>query len=917
MIRYVCCIVAWIGCSACARGDVDYETQIKPLLAEKCIACHGPVRQESGLRLDAAVLVQRGSDGGAVAVAGQPDESLLIERTAADAGAEQMPPAGEGEPLTAEQSELLRQWIAAGMPAPEDESFLESPQDHWAYQPVQRPEIPGGATAGSAISSGAHPVDAFIAAGHQRQSLQPLPPADRATWLRRVYLDLIGLPPTPEQLDRFQSDRSPDAYDRVVDTLLASPQYGERWGRHWMDVWRYSDWDGYKQELRGSQRHIWRWRDWIIRSLCDDKGYDQMVLEMIAADEIAPEDPQVLAATGYLARNYHKSNRNIWLDATVEHTAKAFLGMTLDCARCHDHKFDPLSQAEYYQFRAVFEPHQVRTDRVPGQLDVRRDGLPRAYDADLDAATYLFVRGDEKQPDKENPVAPGVPAVIDLPMEIQPVQLSPLAATPGLREFVQNELVAAAQRRHQQQQTKLRALLADQPTDAQQNVAQQKDEPSDGATLADDPALPAARLDAEIAEAELTALTARIAADEAKYLEAADGQDGDADAEALAREAAAAERQHAWLLARRDVEQKQAAVEKAESASAAKGKEKDTKAAVTAARKALQTAEQALAKAAEARDNNDGKYTAVCQSYPRTSTGRRTALARWIIDPRNPLTARVAVNHIWLRHFGMPLVENVFDFGLRSPRPPHAELLDWLAAELMDNGWSMKHVHRLITTSQAYQRASSGDAQQVAANAKADPDNQFYWRFTPYRLDAEVIRDSLLQVAGRLDPQTGGPDVSFEKGESVYRRSVYFQHAYEKQMQMLTLFDAASPNECYRRSPSVIPQQALVMANSDLSWSLARQLARDVDGELESDGDDRFIEAVFRRILGRSAAAQEQAMCREFLVEQRRMLANPEQLTRFESGGKPQVAASDDPALRSRENLVHVLLNHNDFVMVR
>ena len=219
-----------------------------------------------------------------------------------------------------------------------------------------------------------------------------------------MYVDLVGLPPTPAEMAEFLADNSPGAYERVVDRLLASPQYGERWGRHWMDVWRYSDWDGYAAEVRESKPHIWRWRDWIIESLNADKPYDRMIVEMLAADELSPLDPDALRATGFLVRNWYRFNRNVWLEATVEHTSKAFLGVTLNCARCHDHMYDPILQSEYYQFRAVFEPHDVRDDRVPGQRDTKRDALVRVFDADAARPTFLFARGNEAKPDKEHPL---------------------------------------------------------------------------------------------------------------------------------------------------------------------------------------------------------------------------------------------------------------------------------------------------------------------------------------------------------------------------------------------------------------------------------------------------------------------------------------------------------------------------------
>ena len=254
--------------------------------------------------------------------------------------------------------------------------------------------------------------------------------------LRRLYFDLLGLPPSREELKAFEADESPDSWERTIDTLLASPHYGERWARHWMDVWRYSDWDGYKLEIRGSQRHIWRWRDWIVDSINADKGYDRMVLEMLAGDEIAPDDEKVLPATGFLARNFHPSNRNMWLDATVEHTAKAFLGMTINCARCHEHKYDPIAQPTYYQMRAIFEPHKIRIDHVSGQLNLKKDGIPRVYDADLEVKTYRYEAGNEKNPDKENPMSPAMPDIVGGEFSVEPIELPVSSFYPVLQPHV-------------------------------------------------------------------------------------------------------------------------------------------------------------------------------------------------------------------------------------------------------------------------------------------------------------------------------------------------------------------------------------------------------------------------------------------------------------------------------------------------
>ena len=302
-------------------------------------------------------------------------------------------------------------------------------------------------------------MDMFLAAKWQEKGLQPSPEADRRTLIRRVYFDLIGLPPTPAQVDAFLSDRDPKAYEKVVDGLLNSPQYGERWGRHWMDIWRYSDWYGNRlsDEVENSVRHIWRWRDWIIDSLNSDKGYDQMIREMIAGDEIAPNNPKVLAATGLLARDQYAANRNTWLQDTVDQIGSSFLGVTLKCARCHDHKYDPISQEEYYRFRAFFEPYDVRIDPMPGQADPHEGGMARIFDSaardgqrqPIDIApiykdTFLFIRGDESSPAK-TPLTPGIPRVLGkFDTEIAPVKLNLEDHIPGLRAFVAGDLAAKA-----------------------------------------------------------------------------------------------------------------------------------------------------------------------------------------------------------------------------------------------------------------------------------------------------------------------------------------------------------------------------------------------------------------------------------------------------------------------------------------
>jgi hypothetical protein len=601
---------------------------------------------------------------------------------------------------------------------------------HWAF--ISPKKAPG------AVS-----IDQLLSKAHREHGLVPQAPIEPTLWLRRVHLDLTGLPPTLEEQSAFAAQDSPAMRQRIVDQLLASPHHGERWGRHFMDIWRYSDWYGLGSQLRYSQKHIWHWRDWIIESLNTDKGYDLMVQQMLAGDELAPEDPEVLRATGFLARNYYLFNRTTWLDDVIEHTSKSFLGLTMNCVKCHAHKYDPITHDEYYAMRAIFEPYHVRLDAQPGQPDLEKDGLPRAYDLHLAKPTHLHIKGEEKTPDTSRVIAPGIPAVLAFkPLAIVPVKLSPSAAQ-------------------------------------------------------------SARAKAKVPV-------------------------GDA-------------------------------------------KKKETR-------------EVTSLKALEGPDEKDKTRFL---PFPETSTGRRTGLARWITDKQNPLTARVIVNHLWLRHFGQPLVANVFDFGKQAKRPPLQDVLDFLAVELMENGWSLKHIHRLITLSDAYAMTSS-NANAASVNRERDPENHYLWRMNPVRLDAQILRDSLLHLSARLDPRLGGPTLDAKSGDKLLRRSLYFNQTRDESNLFLEMFDNANVLDCYRRAESIVPQQALALMNAQTSLTSADAIAR----RLNQPTDEAFVRTAFQSLLCTSPGPEELQTCLEALKE----LGPPE---------------------KARPAFIHTLLNHHDFITVR
>lgn len=869
---------------------VDYATQIKPLLAKHCYACHSALKQEGDLRLDTAQLAIRGGSSGPAIVPGESHNSLLVARLAAADAAERMPQ--EGEPLAPDQIDLFKRWIDAQAPAPADEQPEADPRQHWAFQPVQRPAVP-------ATSWGRNPIDAFIAAALAEQGLAPQREADRAVLIRRTYLDLIGIPPTVEEWRTWLAADAADWHQQLVEQLLADPRYGERWGRHWLDIWRYSDWWGLGDQHRNSQPHIWHWRDWVIESINADLPYDEMLRLMLAADESHPNDLGRLRATGFLARNYFLFNRHQWLDEAVEHVGKGLLGLTFNCAKCHDHKYDPIDQVDYYRMRAFFEPYHARVDMLPGEVDLARDGIPRVFDGAPVAPTYVFVRGQETQPDTSREVAPGVPAILDLgELLIEPISLPRDAVEPARRAWVSENYLAAAARG-------VEAATRTHAGACERCTAEPSSETEAARRIAE--------LELAVANAELGGVRARMSASQARWAHS----DGSPDApELAARESAArleailAERKVAVAKAELAVEQ---AVRRLAEAPADKKEAPDKE--LVKAREALDAARQAAAAEVPA----DANFTPLVGAkwtptrflsslkddpeiaFPASSTGRRTALAQWITNPRHPLTARVAVNHIWNRHFGTPLVATVFDFGRNGSGTPHTHLLDWLAAEFVEQGWSMKHIHRLLTTSAVY-RLSSSNAGAADSFAR-DPDNRWLWRRSPIRLEAEVVRDSLVALAGRLEDRVGGPPVPAAEQASSPRRSLYFFHSNNDRNPFLTTFDVALVKECYRRDQSIVPQQALALANSQLVHeSLAEVTARLEAACPGEASDDTFVRWAMLALLGIEATQRELAACRAALDHWSQLPAD--------DGAAPASAAP-------RARLVWALINHNDFVTLR
>lgn len=924
-------------------GDesIDFEKHVRPILEQRCFACHGVLAQKGNLRLDAASFVRQGGESGSAVIENKPMESLLVDRITSSDPSSKMPP--EGHPLTADQVQLIVKWIEQGARVPDRDDPQRDPRMHWSFQPIAAVNVPLPVDTPSR-----NPIDAFIEQEMKPRALMPLDEADKPTLLRRVTLDLLGVPPTAEELHEYESDDAPDAYDRLVDRLLARPEFGERWGRHWMDVWRYSDWYGRRSvpDVMNSYPHIWRWRDWIVRSLNQDLGYDEMVRQMLAADELYPGDDEKVVATGFLVRNWFKWNYESWMKDNVEHTAKAFLGLTMNCAHCHDHKYDPISQEDYFRFRAFFEPLELRQDRVAGLPDpgpFRKyvytesygpitAGLIRVFDEKLDAKTFFYTGGDARnRVEGRPPIEPNVPSFFQHTGQASMKSLPPEAFYPGLREFIRREEIAKVKKEiaiaTQTWQQAKSALDQAQKEYVDQSILSEntsKESPSSlqSAQRNWDAAIDEERIqrqNLEVFEARHRSLLARIAADDAKYF-------AKGDPVHLAKVAARWERRAAYemaslqgLLAERERTQAETQVATLPSNADAKQTEQ-AKAALEKATKKLAEVRKSIDDARTKWNSEDTAYSPLSPIYPNQTTGRRAMLANWITSDANPLAARVAANHLWARHFGRPLVDSVQDLGRNGKTPSHPALLDWLATELHRTQWSMKELHRKIVTSHVYRRDSRADSRS-AHNERIDPDNRLYWKFSPRRIESEAVRDSLLACSGELDHAIGGQEIEIGQWLGSRRRSLYFSIHGESQVEFIDLFDGPNVCDCYLRTNSVRPQQALALSNSDLSWHQARVLAQSLWPSEGPSDDERtknikFIGRAFESILIRSPRDREVELALAFLEAAMRSDVDESPV----EGSNPTpgiMEPSSDLAQRGRESLVHALFNHHDFIMLR
>jgi hypothetical protein len=831
---------------AAAQPAVDFVADIHPILQAKCLACHGERLKLSQLDLRTRESAIQGGAHGPSLVPGNAEQSQIYRHVA---GLETPAMPMRGEPLTGIEVAAIKRWIeegatwpvsaatmaAAGAPAItafEDRPITEQERSYWAFRlPVQAP-LPD--VSGKDLTN---PVDRFLQAARASRGLRAAPRADRQTLVRRAYLDLLGLPPSPDETARFVADLRPDAWEGLIDTLLASPHYGERYGRHWLDVARYADSAGFEYDVH--RPNAWRYRDYVIRAFNDDKPYDVFLAEQIAGDEIDGRTLDSLIATGFLRAGprvlfREKDNperRFDYLDDVLATIGKGTLGLTVNCARCHDHKFDPIRQKDYYAMQAsIFGYVETSVPLAPPAEAEAYLAKNEALDARRDALRQQVAAIEKPHRDR-----------IELAM---------------IKGRFSDEIYRAAAK-PEAERTPGERLLAIQVFEAVNAPAAEIDKalsPDDLATKRD--------LQAQIAalakERPAPMPMAEIVTDgDYRFSPLGEGDEVVSCPKCripppfpgsyLHKGSGAYQVPPSYFLVRGDPE--------------SRGPEM--------APGFVQVATYGT------------PPTVIPRPDGRTS-GRRLALARWIGSRGNPLTARVIVNRLWQKHFGRGIVSTLENFGKMGEPPTHPELLDWLAVEFMNRGWRIKAINKLMMMSEAYQMASSVDDR---ASAASDPENRYLWRFRPQRLEAEIVRDSMLAVGGNINLDVGGEPIfpfipkdvltgqfrgkweNTPEGPAAWRRGVYVYRRRSLPYPMFDTFDHPDMNVVAgARNVSTVPTQALTLLNNPFVLAQAERFAARVAGQARSP--EAQVDLAYRIALGRAPTRQELAIALELVAKQ-------------------------------------------------
>lgn len=854
-----------LGVFADDKAELTFEKDILPIIRAKCIRCHAGVEPKAGLNLTSASSLLTGGKSGAALRIGAAEFSLLYEKVSSD----KMPPVGQK--LTVQEKGLIRKWINDGAKGVDNAALIDRSDDVtgvdlWSFKPPVRSAVPTVRE----IDRVANPIDAFIQQRLEDRGLTMAAEGDRLTLLRRASFDLTGLPPSPEGIERYLNDERPDAYDRMIDRLLANPQYGERWARHWLDVAGYAESAGILNEDKPLPL-AWRYRDYVIRAFNSDKPYDRFLQEQIAGDELTgywnafetadrlpAEVVEGIVATGYLrtaadpSRPDFKNIKNAanqyfypTLFDTLQIVCSSTMGLSVQCARCHSHKFDPIPQVDYYRMQAVFMT-SYRPDNWIPQMNRR---LKIASKQQTDAAA------------KQN-------AEIDA--EVKRLQADLAALKTKFTNQVFEDGLAKLPKGMREE---VRAALK---TDKDKQAEPQKKLAAEfGKTLQPQ----GKELDAALAKYEeyttgLKELNTAIAVQEQRRpqldeVRALYDLPGEATTPVLLR---------------------------GDPLTPGPQVKPGVISTLATPQPFQWTAPEAEAK----------------------TSGRRLAFARWLTQPQHPLTARVMVNRIWMHHFGTGIVATPDDFGVAGSPPTHPQLLDWLATEFVRSGWSIKHIHRLILTSNTWRQRSRVSPQHLAACEQVDPDNQLLWRQSMRRLEAEPLRDAMLATSGTLsDPMYGvsqavsrqnDGEVIVPAGQDQNRRSIYIKILRLNPQTMLQVFDQPTISvNCTQRSTSTVSTQALTLLNSDVMVHTAAAFADRVQTEQPDDPVGRAVLTAF----GHPPTAGERELLTRFFDEQQsRYLQQHDEAARQKAD---VIAAVRKLALA---DLCHMLLSANEFVYV-
>ena len=888
-----------VGRTSASDGDVPprdlpaqdfFERHVRPILVVKCLACHGQRKQESGLRLDSRAALSEGGDRGPVVDLKRIDRSLLLRAIRHD-GELEMPPAGK---LGKAELDAFQQWFAMGLPWPDRvhlaEGQSETAGDHWAFQPMLHPRPPDVHHTDWART----PIDRFILKKQEQAGLQPAPRASRQTLIRRATFDLLGLPPTPDEVATFVADDTPDAFDRLVDRLLTDPHYGQRWGRHWLDIARYADNKGYVFFEDKNYPWAYTYRDYVVGAWNDDLPYDRFVLEQLAADQLGTtsssdsREHSALAAMGFLTLGGHfMNNAHDIIDDRIDVVTRGLLGLTVTCARCHDHKYDPIPQRDYYSlygvFRSCYEPTLSPLVDLPPQTEVYQE-----FDAEMTKrhdALMAFVTGkhEELVRDGRTRIAQyllaaharhGQPPADNFMFLVDKGDINP-AMILRWQRYLED---AGRDSRIWSIWRMLSALPADQFGLQAAEVA-------------------AACVNAHplVAQAFSTMPTTmeEVAQRYEKLL-----KQSDQAWQGLLRKSRAAGRPLPTTLPNTDQEALRRVLyapgsppqaplsldwgflslfpdrpTQVEYKKLLKAVEQWSSAAKGSPPRAMVLYERPVVH--EPHIFLRGDPNRLGETVPRQflelldrkrqpfqQGSGRLELARAIVDPNNPLTARVLVNRIWLHHFGTGLGRQASDFGVRSEPPSHPQLLDWMATSLIENDWSIKWLHRQIMTSSVYRQQSVASSQAQLS----DPENRLLTRMHRRRLEIEALRDSMLAVSGRLDNAMGGPAVDlYGSGAKLARRSIY---GYIDRMDVspfLTTFDFPNPAATSAaRSETTVPPQALHFMNSVAVNDEARHLALRPD-VVAVDQPAARIELLHQLVLARKPTEEELRLALKFV----------------------------------------------------